>query len=79
MVAQNTVRTCGVIQDFDLWKAFGYIDIVVKTDFFWETTYLTSYVHNMLWATILYMPLTHGAVSNSFPLKDLYRQVSQKS
>ena len=47
--------------------------------FFWETTYLTSYVHDMFWATILYMPLTHGAVSNSFPLKDLYRQVSQKS
>ena len=33
MIAQNTVRTNGIIRYFDLLKAFGYIKRVVKSDF----------------------------------------------
>ena len=40
--------------DFDLFKAFGYIERVVKSGFFPEKTYFISYVRNMFWATILY-------------------------
>ena len=32
-VPQNTVRTYGFIRYFDVWKAFGYIERVVKSDF----------------------------------------------
>ena len=45
----------GVNHAFRFFEAFGYNERVVKSDFFLsENTYLTSYVHNMFWATILY-------------------------
>ena len=34
MVAHFTMRTKGEIRHFDLLKAFGYIERVVKSDFF---------------------------------------------
>ena len=40
------------IRYLDLLKAFGYIERVVKSDFFSEKTYFISYVRNMFWATI---------------------------
>ena len=42
------------IRHFDLLKAFGYIERVLKSVFFFsEKTYYTSYVRNMVWSTIL--------------------------
>ena len=35
------------IRDFDLLKAFGYIESVVKFDFFRTKTLITSYVRNV--------------------------------
>ena len=51
MVAQNTVRTYGVIQTFRFAEG---IKRVVNFDFFSVLTYLTAYVRNMFWATNLY-------------------------
>ena len=46
MVAQNTVvRSYGVNQVFRFVKGFGYIERVVKTDFFPEMACFTTYVH----------------------------------
>ena len=39
--------------EFDLLKAFGYIERVNQS-FFFGKTYFTSYVRNMFWGTILY-------------------------
>ena len=50
MVAQNKVRTYGV-RYFELLRAFGDIDRVVKSDFL---RYVTSYMRNMFWGTIVY-------------------------
>ena len=36
------------------WRLFGYIEGLVKSDFFSEKTYFTSCLRNMFWATILY-------------------------
>ena len=44
MVAQNTF---GINQVLDLLKVFGYIERVVKSDFFLENTYFALYVRNM--------------------------------
>ena len=52
MVAHFNMGLYGVIQ-FDLSKAFGYIERVVKSIFFSEKTYFTSCVRNMFLATIL--------------------------
>ena len=53
MVDYLTMRTHWINQEF-LLKAFGHIERVVKSDFFSETTYFTSYLRNIFWATILY-------------------------
>ena len=58
MVAPNMVRIYGVIQAIRL-EAFGYIERVVKSDFFPEKTYFTSYVRNVCWTTILYKYHAH--------------------
>ena len=42
------------IRSFDLLKAFGYIERVVKSDFFSNKTYFTSFVRNMPRAAILH-------------------------
>ena len=43
------------IRYFELLNAFDYIGRFVKSDFFFsEKTYVTPYVRNMFWATILY-------------------------
>ena len=59
MVANFTKRAYGVNQVFWFVK-FGYIERVVKSDFFSEKTYFTSFVRNMFWATILYK--YHGLI-----------------
>ena len=46
------MRTYGVKQNFDLLKAFGYIERIVKSDLFPEITYFN--VRNMPRVTILY-------------------------
>ena len=40
MVAHFTMRTHGVNQTLDLLKAFGYIERVVKSDFFSEKDHI---------------------------------------
>ena len=60
---------------FDLLKAFGYIDRVGKADFFFsEKTYFTSYVRNMLWATVLceYHEFTREIMMKMLYWKTLY-------
>ena len=43
------------IRNIDLFKAFGYIEKAVKSEFFFsEKTYFTLYVRNMFQANILY-------------------------
>ena len=42
------------IRHFDLFISFGYIERVVKSDFFPEKYYFTLYVRTMFWARILY-------------------------
>ena len=51
---------------FDLLKAFDYIVIVVTSKKKSENNYVTSYVSNMFWATILYK------YHVSAPLKEVY-------
>ena len=51
MVAQNTLRPYE-LRYFDVLKAFGYIEIVVKFDFCSENIYFIKYVRNVFWATI---------------------------
>ena len=43
MVAHFTMRTYGVIRNFDLIKAFGYIERVVKSDSFFGKYILSHY------------------------------------
>ena len=50
------------IMYFDALKAFGYIEGVVKSDVFFSEIF-TSYVRNIIWATILYK--YHGSVLSS--------------
>ena len=52
------------IRNFDCLKAYCYSEKVVKSDFFPEMTFLTSYVRNMIWVTILYK--YYGADFDSF-------------
>ena len=53
MVAQNTVRTyMEWIRHFDLLNAFGYIERVVKFNFFSEKTYFTCCVRNICCSTM---------------------------
>ena len=60
------------IWNFDLLKAFGYIGRVVKSDFFSEKTYFTSYVRSIFYATILYkyhwteQNKTYGGLTKQF-------------
>ena len=55
MVAHFIMRSYGVNQAFDLFKALVYIERVVKSEFiFRKKTYFTSYVRNIFLATILY-------------------------
>ena len=43
MIAHFTMRTCGVSQAFGFVEAFGYIEIAVKSDYFFgKDLYFTS-------------------------------------
>ena len=49
MVVHFIMRIYGVNQKFfDLLKAFGYIEIVVKSDFLLEITYITSSINQSI-------------------------------
>ena len=66
MVAQNTLRTYGVHQKIRLVEGIWLHRNIRQILFFSEKTYLTSYVRNMFWATILYKYHYHMKWRNSY-------------